>query len=113
MERATRRPKEANSERRSSTRFPLTLEARYTLPGRRAPVEKGSARTIDLSSSGLAFDADKPLQIGQKIHVAIDWPALLDGSVQLQLIVSGRVVRTMGTTTALQIEQHEFRTRRV
>jgi hypothetical protein len=76
-------------------------------------VETGSGRTIDLSSSGLSFTADKPLETGQKLDVSIDWPALLDGGVKLQLIVSGVVVRTDGTTTALQIRRHEFRTRRV
>jgi hypothetical protein len=72
----------------------------------------GSGRTIDLSSSGLSFTADRPLQTGQKLDVYIDWPVLLDGGVQLQLIMSGVVVRTGGTATALQIERHEFRTRR-
>lgn len=90
----------------------LTLEVRYVVLGRRAPVEMGSGRTIDLSSSGLSFTADRPLQTGQKLDVYIDWPVLLDGGVQLQLIMSGVVVRTGGTATALQIERHEFRTRR-
>ncbi len=100
-------------ERRASVRFALTLEVRYAFQGPLGPVETGSGRTIDLSSSGLSFTADKPLETGQKLDVSIDWPALLDGGVKLQLIVSGVVVRTDGTTTALQIRRHEFRTRRV
>jgi hypothetical protein len=76
-------------------------------------VETGSGRTIDLSSSGLSFPADRSLETGQKLDVSIDWPALLDGGVKLQLIVSGVVVRTAGTATALQIRRHEFKTRHV
>jgi len=72
----------------------------------------GSGRTIDLSSSGLSFIADRPLPIGQNLVVSIDWPVPLDGSVKLQLIMSGIVVRTNGTVTALKIRRHEFRTRR-
>ena len=42
-----------------------------------------------------------------------DWPAPLDGGVKLQLTITGVVVRTNGTATALEILGHEFRTRRV
>jgi len=112
-ERLVRLPKDESLERRASTRFPLTLEVRYTVLGRKAPVETGSGRTIDLSSSGLSFTADRPLLTGQMLDVSIDWPVLLDGGVRLQLTMSGMVVRTNGTATALQIRRHEFRTRRV
>jgi hypothetical protein len=112
-ERRVRTPKDPRPERRASARFALTLEARYAISGRRAPVETGSGRTIDLSSSGLSFTADRSLETGQKLDVSIDWPALLDGGVKLQLIVSGVVVRTAGTATALQIRRHEFKTRHV
>jgi hypothetical protein len=65
-----------------------------------------------MSSSGLSFTADKPLPIGQKLDLYIDWPARLDGDVQIQLVASGVVVRSSGAVTALRIERHEFRTRR-
>jgi hypothetical protein len=93
-------------------RFQLTLEVRYSVLGR-VPVETGSGRTIDMSSSGLRFTADRSLATGQRLDVSIDWPVLLDGGVQLQLIVSGMIVRSTGTETAVRIERHEFRTRRV
>src|SRR5580658_7870441 len=112
-ERRVRLPKVPGAERRASHRFAMTLHVRYTVSGSRARMETGSGRTIDLSSSGLSFIADKPLQTGQKLHLSIDWPALLDGGVQLQLIMSGVVVRTDGTATAVQIRRHEFRTRRM
>ena len=101
-----------NSDRRASVRVPLNLELRYSVVGHRRSVETGSGRTIDMSSSGLSFTADRPLSIGQKLDLSIDWPVLLDGDVQLQLVVSGVVVRTTGAVTALRIERHDFRTRR-
>jgi hypothetical protein len=102
----------AIQERRASTRFSLNLELRYTVSYRCTPVETGTGRTIDLSSSGLAFTADTPLPMGVRIDVSIDWPVLLDGGVKMQLKMSGLVVRTNGTETALQIHRHEFKTRR-
>jgi PilZ domain len=117
MERASGRPvrlpRDTSLERRTSTRFPLTLAVRYAVSDRRQPGEMGSGRTMDLSSSGLCFSTDTPLSPGQRLDVSIDWPALLDGGVHLQLIISGVVVRTNGTVTAVQIQRHEFRTRRV
>jgi hypothetical protein len=110
--RRVRLRKGPSSDRRASVRFPVDLEVRYSVAGGREPVEKGSGRTIDMSSSGLSFTADRPLSIGQKLDLSIDWPVRLDGDVQLQLVASGVVVRTTGALTALRIERHEFRTRR-
>jgi hypothetical protein len=110
--RRVRLQKELSSDRRSSVRYPLNLEVRYSVAGRRGALETGSGHTIDMSSSGLSFTADKPLPIGQGLDLSIDWPARLDGDVQIQLIVSGVVVRSSGAVTAIRIERHEFRTRR-
>jgi len=89
-ERLAKLPRDASTERRASVRFPLTLEVRYVVSGRSPPAEKtGSGRTIDLSSSGFDFIADRPLVTGQKLEVSIDWPVLLGGRVKMQLIAWG------------------------
>ena len=100
-----------SSDRRASVRVPVHLEVRYSVAGRRGPVENRSGQTIDVSGSGLSFTADRPLPVGQKLDLSIDWPFQLDGD-QLQLIASGVVVRTSGAVTALRIERYELRTRR-
>ena len=110
--RRVRLSKGRSSDRRAGVRFPVNLEVRYSVAGRGGPVETGSGRTIDVSSSGLSFSADRPLSIGQKLELCIDWPVVLDRGVQLQVFVSGVVVRTTGAVIALRIERHEFRTRR-
>ena len=111
-ERRVRLPKSPSQDRRACKRYPLDLELRYTKSDRRELLETHSGRIIDLSSSGLRFTAEGPLLAGLRIDVSIDWPALLDGGVPLQLIASGVVVWTSGTETALRIQRHEFRTRR-
>ena len=98
-----------DAERRRGIRFPMDMEVRYSVVGNRRQAEIGSGRTIDMSSSGLSFTADTPLSI---LEVSIDWPVLLDGGVQLQIVASGVVVRTTGAVTAIRIERHDFRTRR-
>ena len=113
MERLVRLPKDPRPERRASVRFPLTLDVRYSVSHRRAPVETSSGQLIDLSSSGLRFLAQGHVEPGLRLDVSIDWPVLLDGRVQLQLIVTGVVVWSSGTEITLQIQRHDFRTRSV
>jgi PilZ domain len=106
-----RLPKAAWPDRRASIRFPVTLDIRYSVSHR--PAETGSGQIIDLSSSGLRFAAQGPLEPGLKLDVAINWPVRLDGRVQLQLILTGTVVWSSETEIALRIQRHDFRTRRV
>jgi hypothetical protein len=110
-EQRLRLPEGVDQERRSTIRFALDLEVRYAVLGK-AHVETGIGRTTDLSSSGLCFAADKSLRVGQKLRISIDWPALLSGGVELQLMILGVVNRTKGTETAVSVERYEFKTRR-
>jgi len=103
-------PRLSGGDRRAGARFCLDLTVRYAIKGN---LQAGSGRTIDLSSSGISFVADRPLRIGQGLNLSIDWPVPLDGGVRLQLVMSGDIVRTDGTMTALQIRRHEFKTRGV
>ena len=104
-------PKESPLDRRASIRYPLTLELRYSVSGRREPRETRAGRLIDLSSSGLRFTGQGPLEPGQKLEVAINWPVLLDERVQLQLVATGVVAWSTGTEVAMQIQRHDYRTR--
>ena len=105
-------PTELRVDRRASIRYPLTLELRYSVFGRREPKETGMGRLIDLSSSGLRFTGQGPLEPGQKLEVAINWPVLLDERVQLQLVATGVVAWSTGTEVAMRIQRHEYRTRK-
>jgi c-di-GMP-binding flagellar brake protein YcgR len=106
-------PKDTKLERRTSVRFPLTLDVRYSVLQRNGPIETGSGQLIDVSSSGLRFTAQAHIEPGLKIDIAINWPVLLDGRIQLQLTVSGVVVRSSGTEISMRIQRHDFRTRSV
>jgi hypothetical protein len=104
-------PSGVNRERRAATRFPLTLQLRYSIKREGMGAEVGSGQTIDASRAGLRFTADRPLAPGLQVALFIDWPVLLDGSVRLQLFLAGTVLRSNGTETALQIHRHTFTTR--
>ena len=85
---------------------------RYTVTDKQGSRITGFCHTISLSSSELAFTADRQLMAGQRLEVAIDWPVLLEGGVRLQLVLTGEIVRATQTMMILGIERHEFRTRR-
>jgi hypothetical protein len=97
-------------DRRSDRRYDLRLELRWKLIRRRRLLETGTGQTIDVSSGGVLFDTGRGMPLGLNVQLAIAWPVLLRNSAQLQLVVSGKIVRSFGSRTAIQITQHEFRT---
>ncbi len=99
-----------SGDRRENRRYELVLELKWKLVRRRKVLESGSGRTLDLSSGGVLFEAGRPLPVGLQVEMSIAWPALLHNVAPMQLVVSGRVVRTDGARAAIQMVQHEFRT---
>jgi|SRR5579883_244498 len=97
-------------DRRDDRRYNLMLDLRWKLVRRRKVLESGSGRTLDLSSSGLCFEAGRPLPVGLNVEISIAWPALLHNVAPMQLVVSGKIIRSEGMRAAVKMVQHEFRT---
>ncbi len=99
-------------ERRTRCRFGIRRELRYKLVKRRRVVAAGAGYTIDVGSGGVAFFADNELRPGAAVELSISWPALLDQTCPIQLVVFGRVLRGDGRTAVCTVDKHEFRTAR-
>jgi|SRR5579871_895788 len=97
-------------DRRSDRRYELNLELRWKLVRRKRVVDTGTGTTLDLSSSGVLFEAGRHLPSGGNIELSISWPVLLHNTAPMQLVVTGRVVRVAGSRSAIRMTQHEFRT---
>jgi hypothetical protein len=97
-------------DRRKDRRYPVELALRYKLIRRRRVLESGAGHTVDLSSGGILFQAERPLQPGLNVELSIDWPVLLHNVAPLRLVVTGRIVRSDERGVALRSVQHEFRT---
>jgi len=97
-------------DRRNDRRYGLQLDVKWKLIRRRRVLETGTGHTVDLSSGGLMFDAGRHLPAGLNVELSITWPVLLHNVAPLQLVVSGRIVRTDGQRIAVRAVQHEFRT---
>jgi hypothetical protein len=98
-------------ERRGSERMSISQPVHYRVLSRKDPETAASGKTLNMSSSGVLFTTAQPLLPGRRVELAIDWPAQLDNKCPLKLVARGRVVRFDGDRAALEILQHEFRTR--
>jgi len=97
-------------DRRQDRRYEINLDLRWKLIRRRKVRDTGVGRTMDLSSGGILFDAQRQLPVGLNVELAIAWPILLHDSSPLQLLIHGRIVRASGTRVAIRMMQHEFHT---
>jgi len=100
-----------SGDRRAARRYDLQLEVRWTLIRRRRAVDSGVGRTIDISSRGVLFEADRPLPLAWNVELSVFWPVLLGDVAPLQLAISGAIVRSQGQRVAIRMHRHEFRIR--
>jgi len=96
-------------ERRRRLRFPLNADLRYEALGK-GTVVNGNGWVHDISSSGMAFHADKALQVRMRLRISMAWPAKLRNETKLRLVFEGVVLRTLGRLVVVNISQPEFRT---
>jgi PilZ domain len=100
------------SERRSSGRMAIQQDVHYRVLNKRGADVEADGKTLNMSSSGVLFTTEHILLPGRRVELAINWPAQLDHKCALKLVARGRVVRFEKGTAAIEIMQHEFRTRR-
>lgn len=96
-------------ERRERIRFPLGLRVRYRTLGRNCPFT-GIGVVVNISSCGVLVATLHEISAGTGMELTIEWPALLDGQVPLQLVTAGRVVRSQPSGFAVVLRGHRFRT---
>jgi hypothetical protein len=98
-------------DRRGALRMSIKRDVQYRPVNRRDGEAEGSGQTLNMSSSGVLFTTNETLLPGRRMELAISWPAHLDNKCALKLVARGRVVRFEGHAAALEIMQHEFRTK--
>ena len=102
--------RKGGSDQRLRKRYSIALELRYKLLNKGRVERLGLGRTLNISSSGVLFEANDLLPAGGTIELAINWPFLLGAVINLKLVMRGRVVRTDAKTIAVKVEHYEFRT---
>jgi DNA-binding NarL/FixJ family response regulator len=101
------------ADRRNNARFPCRLAVSYQALEHPFLSGVATSETLNISSKGVLFATEEPLQPGQLLQVSVDWPARLENQVPLKLVAEGRIVRNVNGLAAMRIDKYEFRTRRI
>jgi len=67
--------------------------------------------SVNIGSKVLVFKADEILLPRQLVEAALDWPARLDNSTRLKLVIKGRIATVVGDEITMSIQWYEFKTR--
>jgi hypothetical protein len=85
-------------------RFPISTPVKYI-------VEKvaGEGVTCNVGSDGLLMKTTCVFPKGRRIELSLDWPAMLDGRLPLRLDISGKILWSNVSGTAVEILSYEYR----
>jgi len=99
--------------RRARMRFPIEQDVRYQCVKGSRITTAGMGKTLEIGSREIRFTTQQTLKLGDKIQLAVNWPALLDNTCLMKLEVFGWVVHSEPGAAVVKIERYEFRTRGV
>lgn len=103
-------PKTKLAEHRSHVRFPIRLRVEFIVGRGSLVFQRGFGRTVNISSTGVFVETKTALPANGSVKLLVNWPALLDGTHPLKLVLWGRIVRADGKGVGIKFTQHEFRT---
>src|SRR5215831_15579993 len=111
MPRELSRRSKDSMDRRLSNRLSIDQEVRYKRFGAvRAVTGVGSGKVLNISGNGILFTSDDRLTTGERVEVAVSWPARLNETTPLKLVIQGTVVRSEEKQGAVAISRYEFKT---
>jgi hypothetical protein len=96
-------------ERRATRRYELHLPIHYRISQKGVVARWGTGTTREMSTTGLSFRTRKPLPVGAHVEMIIDWPAKYDDEQPIDLQLTGFIVRSDGTRTAVRVTSRRFR----
>ena len=96
-------------ERRKFRRYWLQCQLSYVAVTASSGVKVvGSGETLNIGSSGVLFQSDRPLELQSLIELSIRWPVALHDFIPLDLVVQGTVIRVDGNKVAVKHEKYVF-----
>ena len=101
---------EIGADRRGRRRYDLDLNLQYKVVRQYQVCQTGTGKTINFSGGGVAFETKDILKPGSSVELAIAWPVMLNSTCPLKLVVTGKVVRSSASSTAVRMDRYEFRT---
>lgn len=83
---------------------------RYKVLLGRGASKVGTGKTLNISSGGILFTTEGMLPEGERVELAVSWPAQLNNTLPLKFVAMGRLVRCEESQAAITIERYEFKT---
>ncbi len=102
--------KTSERDRRTKHRFPIEREVRYKVFYGLQIAQTGAGNSLNISSRGIWFTTETLLTAGVRVELSMDWPALLNASCPMKLIIYGVVTPSKEQGAAVAIDRYEFRT---
>ncbi len=96
-------------ERRTTRRYDLHLPVHFRVSQKGAVARWGTGTTREMSTTGLSFRTRKPLPIGAHVEVIVDWPAKYADEQPIDLQLTGFIVRSDSSRTAVKVTSRRFR----
>lgn len=93
-------------ENRKNQRFELRLPFEVIRSGHRFSFVQG--HTLNMSSSGVLFELNQPLAVGEIIEYFITLPTGQNPDEDVRLRCMGKVIRTHENFSAATMERYEF-----
>ena len=90
-------------ERRSTRRFPIVAPLEYKAFRHGLLIREGVGYTLDISSSGILFQTDHPLESGLRLELSVEWPVLHDLRAHRQLHAFANIVRLTNDQVAVRL----------
>jgi hypothetical protein len=101
--------KQRATERRLNARYDLRLPVHYHVSQKGVISRSGTGLTTDISTTGISFRCRKPLPVGAHVEMVIDWPAKYGEVYPVDLQITGFVVRSDASKTAIRMTSRKFR----
>ena len=99
----------AAQERRETKRYELHLPIHYRVSQKGIIARWGTGMTREMSTSGVSFRTRKPLPVGSHVEMIVNWPAKYGDDQPIDLQLTGFVVRSDGSRTAVRVTSRRFR----
>lgn len=97
-------------ERRQRPRYPFRANVRFRRLGLRNS-QFSSGEVLNMNSRALYIQPHElSPRNGERVEASIEWPAPLHGTVPMQLLVTGYVVRVDRSGFVIEFYEREFRT---
>jgi hypothetical protein len=105
-------PAPSGKDARRFTRYPIALSVCFETNGTVRRRKSGAGITRNLSSRGIFIETKGGAPPGTQVKIIAEWPVLLEGTIPLQFVALGEVIRRDARGFAMRILRYEYRTRR-